>query len=414
MERSAEIGGVSKGDASWGERLQEVAFVILGLLPLGMVFGSRSAPAFLACAALASLGGRLVAGEGAAAVTRLRGLLRSPLAVVSLAFLGLAAASLGWGYHPRLAVFVLGETLLSAGAALVLAATLPKQIPPRILLLAAAAFALACILIITELVLGLPLRRALGLRAVSYIFNRPAITLLLVFWPLARLLWIGGQRFLVGLLGLLAAAAVLYCDSGAAVLGMAGAALAFALAQLSPRLGAGLVGLGMLASLGVAPVLGEIVDRLMPPTVVEGLQNAHARDRIEIWQSFGAVVKERFLLGTGFGTSAALASDPVVQEVPQKARVLLGVWHAHNGYLQIWIELGVIGAALAAAAVVLLLRGLSRQPRDEAAANLATVGAAAAIMLVGHGAWQGWWIATLGLSALWIARAPDRSDSKFR
>jgi O-antigen ligase len=241
-------------------------------------------------------------------------------------------------------------------------------------------------------------------RAVTYIYNRPAITLLLVFWPLAGLLWAAGHRLAVGGLAVLLTATVLYCDSGAAVLGLGAGILALGLATVFRGGAVGLVGLGMLAALAAAPVLGDIADWLAPPTVVEGLQDAHARDRIEIWQSFGAAVRERFVLGTGFGTSAALARDPVVQDVPEEARVLLGVWHAHNGYLQVWIELGLAGALIAGVAMIFLLRGVGRLPGWRLPTALAGVACAAAIMLVGHSAWQGWWIATLGATALWASR----------
>lgn len=402
LERDRRRGALSNDPA------QTVAWIVLSLLPLGMAVASRSAPAFLAAAAAMSLGGRIAAGEGGLALARLWDLLRSPLGLACLAFAGLAVLSLAWGHHPRVAAFVMGEVALSAGAALILAAALPRRVPDAVLRTAAWAFAAACILILADLALGLPLRRALGVRAVTFIYNRPAITLLLVFWPLAGLLWSAGYRVALAALAALVAATVVYCDSGAAVLGLVAGLLALGLALALRKGAAALVGLGMIASLAVAPVLGQIADWAAPPTVVEGLQDAHARDRIEIWQSFGAVVRERFVLGTGFGTSSALAQDPVVQEVPEDARVLLGVWHAHNGYLQVWIELGLLGAILAGMAIALALRSVGRLSGPPLSAGLAAFACAAAIMLVGHSAWQGWWIASLGVTALWGSRALDR------
>jgi O-antigen ligase len=405
---SAELERSPGRNAASSDRVQTVAWIILSLLPLGMAIASRSAPAFLVASALTSLGGRIAAGQGRAVLARLGDLLRTPLGLACAAFAGLAILSLGWGHHFRLAIFVAGEVGLSVGAALVLAAALPRKVPEVVLRLAAAGFAVACVLILADLGLGLPLRRALGVRAVTFIYNRPAITLLLVFWPLAGLLWAAGHRILPGALAILLTATVLYCDSGAAVLGLLAGGLALGLALTIRRGAVALVGLGMLSALAVAPVMGEIAEWASPPEVVDGLQDAHARDRIEIWQSFGAAVRERFLLGTGFGTSSALAQDPVVQEVPQEARVLLGVWHAHNGYLQVWTELGLIGALVAGLAVVLLLRGIGHLAGWRLPAALAAVGCAASIMLVGHSAWQGWWIATLGATALWASRAPER------
>jgi exopolysaccharide production protein ExoQ len=407
---SAELERSPGRDAATNDRVQSIAWIILSVLPLGMAIASRSAPAFLVAAALVSLGGRVAEGEGRDVLRRLGTFCRTPLGWTCLAFAAIALLSLTWGHHFRVASFVIGEVALSAGAALVLAAALPRAVPPAILRLAAAAFGLACVLILADLAMGLPLRRALGVRAVTYIYNRPSITLLLVFWPLAGLLWAAGYRIAVCGLALLLIATVLYCDSGAAVLGLVAGALAFGLALALRRSAVALVGLGMLGALAVAPVMGAVADWVAPPAVVEGLQDAHARDRIEIWQSFGAAVRERFVLGTGFGTSSALAGDPVAREVPEEARVLLGVWHAHNGYLQVWIELGLVGALVAGLAIVLLLRGVSRLDgvRPQRAAALAAIGSAAAIMLVGHSAWQGWWLATLGATSLWVSRSLQR------
>jgi exopolysaccharide production protein ExoQ len=405
---SAELDRSPGRAATSHDRVQAVAWTILSILPLGMAIASRSAPAFLVAAALVSLGGRVAEGKGRDVLWRLAIFLRSPLAWTCLAFAALALLSLAWGHHFWVSTFVIGEAGLSAAAALILAAALPRAVPPAILRLAAAAFGLACVLILADLAMGLPLRRALGVRAVTYIYNRPAITLLIVFWPLAGLLWAAGHRRVAGGLGILLAAAVIYCDSGAAVFGLAAGVVACGLALAFRQGGAALVGLGMLAALAVAPVMGEIAAWIAPPAVVDGMQDAHARDRIEIWQSFGAAVRERFVLGTGFGTSSALAQDPVAQEVPEDARVLLGVWHAHNGYLQVWIELGLVGAFLVGLAVVLLLRGVAHLPGPRLATALGAIGSASAIMLVGHGAWQGWWIATLGATSLWALRSRER------
>jgi O-antigen ligase len=79
---------------------------------------------------------------------------------------------------------------------------------------------------------------------------------------------------------------------------------------------------------------------------------------------------------------------------------MLGVGHPHDAFLQIWSELGIVGAGLAAAAVIAMMRGLASVPPARLAPRLAAIAAAAAIGLVGHGAWQGWWIAVIGATIL--------------
>ncbi len=68
--------------------------------------------------------------------------------------------------------------------------------------------------------------------------------------------------------------------------------------------------------------------------------------------------------------------------------------HPHNGPLQLWLELGLAGAAAAAAFWALALRRLARQAPDLAAAAMAA--SAAVYLLFGalnFGVWQEWWLA---------------------
>jgi len=64
--------------------------------------------------------------------------------------------------------------------------------------------------------------------------------------------------------------------------------------------------------------------------------------RDKIWELSLGAAKENFLLGIGLGT-AWLQNSPVYLAV---ATVMPATKHAHNGYLEIYIEVGVIGLTL--------------------------------------------------------------------
>jgi len=77
--------------------------------------------------------------------------------------------------------------------------------------------------------------------------------------------------------------------------------------------------------------------------------------------------------------------------------------HPHDAALQIWLELGLIGAVAATAFWAALFLRLSRPARDPAVAVAA--GSAVAYLVFGavsFGVWQEWW---LGLGALTAAAA---------
>ena len=82
--------------------------------------------------------------------------------------------------------------------------------------------------------------------------------------------------------------------------------------------------------------------------------------------------------------------------------------HPHNGALQLWLELGAVGALAVALAAGLMLSRLARPRRDLLAAGVA--GSAAAYLLFGalnFGVWQEWWLALGALVAVIAAAAVD-------
>ena len=377
------------------ERLDAAAVAVLALVPLGMAVANRSAPALVVASALLALGARAVSGGIGDVTRRLVRALRSPIALAAWVGLVFAAVSLAWSHHLRVSAAALGEALLAAGAPLVLWSALPRPLPRWAVTLCALAVALGCLSIVGELASDLALRARLGFRHETFIFKRSATAILIVSWPILWALWVRGSRGVAAALALLVVVASVAAHSSATLLGVAAGGALLLASRLSVRLARVAAAAFLLAALAGAPFIGEAANRLIPGHVVARMEGAHARDRIEIWRSFGEVVRDRPVAGTGFGTSAALARDPVAAEVPEERRLLLGAWHSHNGYLQVWAEMGAVGALLAALALVLLTASLASP------AAFAILASAGAIMLVGHGAWQGWWIAMLGAAAIW-------------
>jgi O-antigen ligase len=86
------------------------------------------------------------------------------------------------------------------------------------------------------------------------------------------------------------------------------------------------------------------------------------------------------------------------------------VLHPHNGPLQVWLELGAVGALAAAAVWWLALGRLARPKADLVAA--ATAGSAAVYLLFGgvnFGLWQEWWLALAALVVVVAAAAKGQN-----
>jgi O-Antigen ligase len=394
--------------------LWAAAAAVLAAMPLGMVVAHRSSPAFLVLAAALALAAAGAERRGDEILARARAALARPPGRVALLFLGWSILSLSWSAFPATSAWALGEFWLPVAAGFLLAVTLPDRMPRWGLPLVLGALAVSCLLVLIELRTGLAWRRDLGLRAATFVFNRPVLTVLVAIVPLGAALLSRGRLPAAAAAGLVALAGftITRSESGAAELGLAVAGLVGVGAFLAPRLVNHLGRLAFVAVLALAPVLGTLGDRLIPPALHQDLADSHSRDRVNIWTSFGAAIREQPLVGGGFGVSPRMAETPVAGRVPDDRRVLLGVGHPHSAAVQVWAELGAVGAVLAALLLWLVLRALAALPRRRHAAALTLVAVVAAVSLVGHGAWQGWWPAAIAAACVWLRAYPPEETSR--
>lgn len=123
--------------------------------------------------------------------------------------------------------------------------------------------------------------------------------------------------------------------------------------------------------------------------------------RLLIWRFVSERVVERPLLGWGLNSSRAI---PGGKEGPMEGTEQLPL-HPHSAPLQLWLELGAIGALLAAAGIGVGILALRRvfHSRAETGLAAAAVASAGLMSIVGYGLWQGWWISSLWLVAATIA-----------
>lgn len=198
----------------------------------------------------------------------------------------------------------------------------------------------------------------------------------------------GRTRWILGLVlgaGIIGPALVFGYDAPLLALACAvlAAGLVLGLPSLGPRLLAGLSAGGVL----LAPVLAKgafalgLDERIAPFLSESWLQ------RLGYWRKAVEWIWARPL--PGWGLDASRAFGPGIQ------------LHPHNAPLQIWMELGLIGAVAAAIVWASIFSGLSRPVRTPAAAA-ATATAVAYLIFgaVSFGVWQEWWLALGALSAL--------------
>ncbi len=146
-----------------------------------------------------------------------------------------------------------------------------------------------------------------------------------------------------------------------------------------------------------APLIGALGMKMGAHRASWLFESASAR--VIIWGSTAERIGDRPILGHGAAAAQVLQKTqarPAVREGEVFARYTAR--HAHNAYLQIWFDLGLVGAVLLAAFGASLIARTGLLPEQDQWLALTAFAAGAAMMATSYGLWQLWIQASLGLS----------------
>ena len=172
--------------------------------------------------------------------------------------------------------------------------------------------------------------------------------------------------------------------------------LAMLLARARPQVSMAAVGVASALSILLAPAISILSGTLT--AAQKAALPFSWEHRVESWRFIGERIAERPLFGHGFDASRTFDQTLNIRGYDMSLVSL----HPHNAGLQIWLELGGVGAFLATLAVLaltLLGMGWAGQNRDRAMAVAGFIAVATVISGVSYGIWQEWWWASLFLCA---------------
>lgn len=218
--------------------------------------------------------------------------------------------------------------------------------------------------------------------------------------------------------GLLFAFSRLYdYDAGPIALLMGG--LAFLATLLLPRFVPSLIRYGLVLALFLSPILISIT--LTPPVwekiVDHEMEHTH-RQRLELLEWGNNFIKEKPILGHGFGQTKYFGQIDSHQKVPLprdygenfklvmqenfKGEWGMAVWHMHNGFMQVWVELGLVGIIFLAAFMWFGLKEMEsfQLMAYQKATFYGFLFSFLLIFCISFGIWQTWWFSTIGFSFL--------------
>ena len=252
--------------------------------------------------------------------------------------------------------------------------------------------------------------------APSFVINNGIVILALFLWPVALFTWHNRSPFFAILLYLIMLWVAILSSSFAAVVSLIIGSLVFLSTRYLPRFIFPISSLLLAAIFLSMPFVFNVlpdartIGKELPPLSVS------AYPRMVIWQYASGKIMNAPVIGHGLRTSRALNTEtkPIDFYYRNSKGVFTGntkaiPLHPHNGIIQLWLELGGIGAFAGLMIVLIGLFSIYRSTADPTtkALQLSALISGVLVMTVTYGLWQGWWQGTLWLMAtLTIALSP--------
>lgn len=325
------------------------------------------------------------------------------LALLSALFLW-AAVSCFWATDPSGSLFRLLRVVAMVLAGLILigeSLSLGREEREVVARWIVAGFFLGFALLVAERFSGAYLHYSFGYqhpdRAVFSGLNRAATSFAILVWPVTLLVARTRAGRWAYLLPAVVLAALLTLVSHAAILGFA-AGLVVAVTSLRFRQVVQwlLILAPLVVLLGTPPAVGLLKDQDL---YGQGLIKHSGAHRLYLWSFYAERIEERPLLGWGFNGSRQFREQEIEPTASERFRV---VSHPHNALVQIRMELGVVGSAVAVALLILLVRRAERLPRATRAVAQAVFASSFTVASLSYGIWQSQWLATLLAMALLV------------
>jgi len=255
-------------------------------------------------------------------------------------------------------------------------------------------------------------RRWPGFLVSHFLSKNGAVILTVTAFPL--MLWLSGQargRLKAAALLLVLLAAVLAAHSSSALVGLTAGGAVWLLCRRWPRLTGWTLSLVLPALVLLMPWLvahhdAEAIARAIPHFSITFFH------RLMIWDFVSQRIFEHPWLGWGFDAARAIpgggdhfkASFAVPwSSAPFHEEGQYLPLHPHNAALQVWLELGALGAVATAGLLWLMVkRTVLNQADGTQGAMAGLITAAACVSFVAFGAAQAWWLSLLVLGWLGI------------
>lgn len=173
-------------------------------------------------------------------------------------------------------------------------------------------------------------------------------------------------------------------------------ALIYLIARIDKKIAFSVVAAAWLISICATPLLMRAVLEV-PSSVSSSLPNT-LRARFLIWELALKDIDERPWIGRGVGSTRAFFRETRMKKEPvrvaKKSRKFVGVApHSHNWFLDLWRELGAIGAALATGFALLVAQRLYTRLNQTSPDQIAFAALLLSMSTASFSLWAMWYLA---------------------
>jgi O-antigen ligase len=231
------------------------------------------------------------------------------------------------------------------------------------------------------------------------------VTMAVAIYIFTRSIWLSVLFFAAAL------AACLRLPMTTSALGLALSGAVAACVYWRPKLFAGLLWAALAVVVLAAGPAAQLIPEAADRTPAENQLELGVQHRLDVWRYVANISAERFVIGHGFNASRHFAARQ--DKIAHSGLPALPT-HPHNAPLQLWLELGGIGAVLTAFLFFGVWRAVQTalQSRTTSAVIAGLVTPAAVIACFSFSVWSTWWLAALGLAAALVGLANKLSDAE--
>ncbi len=217
--------------------------------------------------------------------------------------------------------------------------------------------------------------------------NASVVAVSVLMWPAIYVAWQNKNLLVTSTIIIFTAIMVFSSDTQTAMLGFVLSCTAFLIAIKWPRFLLKIISILTIAGIMLSPWIAQILYNY-PPSIFVNWSSASAAPRMEVWDYVARYALNSPIYGWGIEATRNIDNFDSTKKFYQITKVT----HPHNFALQLWIELGVIGAILGSAFTYLFTKIILRLDIDKLKFLIASFVNILVINLFGYGMWQGWLI----------------------